>query len=369
MATDLCKPVERGVDAMVLLLPGVLAVAMSLAVGHPMSDWDFARAGADRLLDGHLTVYADLPKVQMGPLALLLAGLLPGPVYMAFVAAWLPVVLWLVVLPLAPTRRTYMKAAGIGMLVAWPWAAFGVQGHADDALVAAGAVGMVTAIRTRHGRWFVIAFLVAVAGKPTAVLLLPLALLHSRRTAVVAAGLGGLVWAPFVLSDVSGFLAAGRGQGDLWAWSLADLLGGVPHSGFPDWLRPVQLVGGAALCAVIAHRRGAAAALLAVVAFRVLAEPATWNYYSSSVVVAAVVLDMHRGARIPWATLLAFVSFFAAVEPPLSSTQGLVRLSCLFAVLAIAAIPSVGDDTTAVPAVGKQHAGSRSARGPAAVTA
>lgn len=343
-----------------LLLPGALAVGLSLAVGEPVSDWEFARAGAQRLLDGHLTVYADLPQVQMGPLALLLAGWLPGPLYLAFLAALLPVVMGIAALPLARTRRTWLCTGIACALLAWPWAAFGVQGHADDALVAAGAVGMVTAVRAGHGRWLVVAFAVAIAAKPTAVLLLPLALLHSRRTAVVAGAVGGALWLPFVLSDVPGFLAAGHGQGDLWEWSLVDLLGGDPHSGFPSWLRPVQLLGGLVVCWSVARTRGAASAVLAVVAFRVLTEPATWNYYASSVVVAAAVWDLHRGSRLPRATVLAFVCFLASSVPPLPMAQGVVRLVCLGGLLALACLTSAGEGRAAprradAPATEQDH--------------
>jgi hypothetical protein len=315
----------RSMKAWLLILPGTLTTVMALAVGGPMSDWDAATTGGHYLLSGHLTVYADKPRVQMGPLALLLAGVLPGTVYVVAVCALLPLVLWIVMLPYPPTRQTYLRALVGGMLLAWPWAAFAVQGHADDALVVFGVLTMVSALKLRREFWVVAGFLVAIAAKPTAILFLPLAFMHSRRAGILATVGGGLLWAPFILADVPGFLAAGPGQGDLWPYSVPALLGSVPHTGIPGWVRPAQLVGGVALCWFLARRKGPVAAATGVFAFRVLLEPGTWNYYSTSVIAAAIMLDLHRRWRVPWATLLAFVSFVSAFGVPLTMAQGVVR--------------------------------------------
>ena len=326
----------RSMKAWLLILPGTLTTVMALASGGPMSDWDAATTGGHYLLSGHLTVYADKPRVQMGPLALLLAGVLPGPVYMVAVCALLPLVLWIVVLPYSPTLQTYLRALVGGMLLAWPWAAFAVQGHADDALVVLGVLAMVSALKLRREFWVVAGFLVAIAAKPTAILFLPLVVMHSRRAGILATLGGGLLWAPFILADVPGFLAAGPAQGDLWPYSVPVLLGSVPHTGIPGWVRPAQLVGGVALCWFLARHKGSVAAATGVFAFRVLLEPGTWNYYSTSVIAAAIMLDLHRGWRVPWATLLAFVSFASGFGVPLTMAQGVVRILALAGVLALA---------------------------------
>ena len=234
-------------------------------------------------------------------------------------------------------RQRYLIFFVGGVLLAWPWAAFAVQGHGDDALVVTGVVAMVSALKLRRGAWVVGGFLLALAAKPTAILFLPLAFLHSRRAGVVATLAGGLLWAPFVLADVPGFLAAGHGQGEMWPYSLPDLLGGVPHAAFPVWPRLIQLVGGVAMCWFLARRNGPAAAVAGVFAFRVLLEPGTWNYYSTSVIAAAILLDLHKGSNIPWATILGFVSFVTAFRnPPISLAGGLVRILSLTGVLALA---------------------------------
>jgi len=190
---------------------------MALAVGQPTADWPLARAGGLYLLSGHLTVYADMPYVQMGPLSLALAGALPGVIYMAAVCALLPLTLWIATLPFPPTRQTYLTTLVGGMLLSWPWAAFAVQGHGDDALVVVGVVAMASTLKSHRGIWVVAGFLIALAAKPTAILFLPLPFIHSRRAGIVATSAGGLLWAPFVFADVPGFLAAGHGQGFIWA--------------------------------------------------------------------------------------------------------------------------------------------------------
>jgi len=322
----------------VLVLPAAIAVGMAMAVGTPMSDWGAAVTGARYLLSGHLSVYADMPKVQMGPLALLLAGALPGPIYLAAVCSLLSLMLWMVTLAHPRTRSTYVSTLSGGVLLAWPWAAFAVQGHGDDALVLIGVVAMVLGYKSNREAWVIAGFLVAITAKPTAVLFLPLVFLASRRAGIVAVFGAGLLWAPFILADVPGFIAAGRGQGDLWPYSLPELLGGEPHSGFPAWVRPVQLVGGAAVCFLLARRKGVAAAVAGVFAFRVLLEPATWNYYSASVIAAAILLDLDCRRRIPWGALLGFVSFVAAFGMSLNMAQGAVRILALTGVLVLAFI-------------------------------
>lgn len=318
-------------------MPLVLALTLVAAVRRPTSDWtDAARAGR-YLLAGHLDVFAAVPSVQMGPISLALVGLVPGLAYMALVCALLPVLLYLLSLPYPPSRSTYRRLLIGGLILAWPWAAYGVQGHGDDAIVMLGVVLMVTAAELEREVGVVGGFLVAIAAKPTAILFLPLTFRHARRAGVLATLGAGVIWAPFVLADVSGFLAAGSGQGDLWPNSLIDFLGGDPHTGFPSWVRPVQLVGGLGLCWLLARRSGPAAAVAGVLAFRVMLEPGTWNYYSTAVIAAGLMLDLDRHYRIPWVTILGFVSFVATLGvPPLSVGQGVIRLLALVGVLTLA---------------------------------
>src|SRR5664280_69288 len=180
--------------AWLLVLPWTVTTVMGLGAGGPMSDWQAATTGGHYLLSGHLTIYADMPHVQMGPLALLIAGALPGTAYVAAVCAILPLVLWIVTLPYPSTPQTYLLSLIGGMILAWPWAGFAVQGHGADALVVLGVVAMVSALKLDREAWVVAGFLVAIAAKPTAILFLPLAFMHSRRAGIVATLGGALLW-------------------------------------------------------------------------------------------------------------------------------------------------------------------------------
>jgi hypothetical protein len=335
----------RSIRTILLVFPFLLAAMLAAGVRHPVSDWSLAARAGHYMLQGHLDVFVQMPKVQMGPLALAIAGAVSGQVYMAVVCGFLPLLLWLVTRSHAPTRPLYKVALVGGVMLAWPWAAYGVQGHADDAIMMLGAAVMVTAVLKRAAVpllstevVLVSGFLLAIAAKPVAILLLPLVFANSRRAGLLTILGTGVIWAPFALPHSEGFLAAGAGQGDLWPYSAIDLLGGQPHTGYPAWVRPTQLIGGLILCWVLARRCGPAAAVAGVLGFRVLLEPGTWNYYSTAIIVAGLMLDLQRGYRFPWATSLAFCSFAATIGlPPLSLGQGLLRLAALSGVLVLAA--------------------------------
>jgi hypothetical protein len=338
-------PPVRAIRSFLLVIPFLLASLLAAGMRYPVSDWSLAARAGHYMLQGHLDVFVHMPKVQMGPLALVIAGAVSGQVYMALVCGLLPLLLWLVTSAHAQSRPMYKVALVGGVMLAWPWAAYGVQGHADDAIMMLGTAMMLTALGKSASlpalsteAVLVSGFLVAIAAKPVAILLLPLVFGHSRRTGMLAILGSGVIWAPFALPHVKGFLAAGAGQGDLWPYSVVALLGGQPHTGYPVWVRPTQLVGGLILCWMLVRWCGPAAAVAGELTFRVLLEPGTWNYYSTAIIVAGLMLDLHRGYRFPWVTSLAFLSFAATLGlPPLSQVQGISRLVALGGVLALAA--------------------------------
>lgn len=341
-----------------LAAPFVVCLAIAVAVGQPTGDWHIARAAGDYLLAGHLDVYAAMPKAQMGPVPLVLAGALPGPAYLMVVSALVGVVLVLAISYGGQTGRRYAVVAGGGMLLAWPWAAYGVQGHADEALVILGGAGMVLAFERRRAAWLCVAFLVAIAAKPTAVILLPLVFLRSRQAGLAALVGTAVIWLPFFLADPYGFLAAGRGPGDLWPGSLQAMLGGEPYTGFPAWVRPVQLVGGLVLCLVLARFRGAAAAVVGVLAFRTLLEPGAWNYYGTGIAAAGLMFDVRR-FRAPVVTALGFVSFATVLDTPISATGAPIRILALVAALVLVCVlgrPDADSPSTAPDAEPEREA-------------
>lgn len=317
-------------------LPVTASVAIAAVVGHPMGDWNIARLAGDFLLGGHFDVYAAMPKAQMGPLALLLAGALPGWAYLAVACILLPLLLLLVMMSSPPSVHLHGVVLIGGLLLAWPWTALGVQGHLDDALVTLCAVSMAVAYEQNRRGWLAAALVLALAAKPTAIVFLPLVLMRSRRAGVAALIIATAIWAPFFLADPIGFLAAGRGPGDVWPGSLHWLLGAEPYSGFPMWVRPAQLVGCLLLCWRLTHHRGPAAALLGVLGLRTLLEPGAWNYYGSALAAVGLLFDM-RHLRWPLATSLGVLSFATVLSTPISTTGGYVRLFAITATLALAA--------------------------------
>jgi hypothetical protein len=322
--------------------PTAVCAAIGMAAGLPGGDWEIAREAGEILIGGGLDVYAQMPTAQMGPLALLLAGALPGWLYLALICALLPVILLLALANQAPTPRLYSVVTAGGILLAWPWVAFGRQGHADEALVVLGAAVMVVAFERHRSTWVVAAFLLAIAAKPTAVVLLPLVFMSSRRAGVTAVLGTALIWLPFFVADPGGFLAAGRAPGDMWPGSLHTLLGAEPYTGFPIWVRPVQLVGGLLLVWVLVRHRSAAAAVVGVFAFRALLEPGAWNYYGTAIAAAALLFDA-RNLRWPVVTALGAASFAAVLSTPISTLGGHVRLAAIsIALVVVVVIPSRG---------------------------
>lgn len=325
-----------------LVLPVVAATSLSTAYGLPVSDWPIAVEAGDYLLQGNLDVYAEHPGAQMGPLAFLVAAILPRWLYSPFVSGLLIVFLTLVIRA-RPDFRVGPGILAAGMLLAWPWAALGVQGHGDDAIVLVGLAVMVFT-HARGTSWGPVAgFLLAVVAKPTAILFLPLLLLQSRRAFVAGLIGGAIIWAPFVLIDIDGFMAATRGHSDVLPGSLAALLGIEPMSGYPWWVRPAQLALGLTACWWIGARGGWSAGILAAVTLRTILEPAPWNYYSASLIAVALMYEASRGLRIPIFSLLAFGTYLLANPyfDPLPWPAGVLRLAAMFAILAAVAVPAL----------------------------
>jgi hypothetical protein len=322
-----------------LVLPTVTCVALGLAVGAPMSDWPIAAHAGDLMLSDGFTVYARSPEAQMGPAALLLAATVPAWAYAPLVGSLLLPFLF-VVMATAVRKPGPAVLAG-AMTLALPWAALGVQGHGDDALLLLGIAVAVHGQTRRSDLLTSGGLVLAVAAKPLALMFLPLLLLRSPRSAALGVAGTVLVWAPFVLADPVGFLAAGEGYSDILPGSALALAGMEPMSGFPPWVRPAQLGAGLALCWWVARSRGWAAAVLAVFVVRTLLEPATWNYYSTTLIAAAFMVEVRGGRQALALTVPALATFVtsAAYFEPMPAAVGLLRLALLGGLLAGALLP------------------------------
>jgi hypothetical protein len=304
----------------------LLEFAGRVALHHP---------GYEGGWSGFLHLYSQMPKMQIGPPAVLLA--IPtqllnpsdGNIVAAFTMmvagvgclALVEAIARAVGVPAARTRPAIL-IAGLLFLPLWRNLAMFYM-HLDDVLVLTALLAAVLFVVKQ--RWWAVALLLgtAVATKPWALVVVPILFALPRRdvarTGLLAFGTALLWWVPFLLADPSAPGALARvhmpvepastfhllgplGRGHLYACMPGSMC--VPNA--PGWMRPVQLILGFAL-ATLAVRRGRwLAAPLVGLAARVLLDSQTWAYYGVGPVLAALMWDVARGRRIPrWALLVA----------------------------------------------------------------
>lgn len=296
--------------------------------------WHYFADGGRALLHGDgLAVYARHPELQVGPLALLVSGLLEpwgsgravAQAAMALTGPVLVVVLGLA----APVAHRWGRVLAAGLLVTPGWVVLAVRwGHLDDVLAMAGAVLAVYAVRRDRALPAGLALAAAVAAKPWAIGFVPLllGLTHARvRAALVAAAGAVLAWLPFVATP--GTLEALRPPVPLIPGSGLHTLG-VRGRDVPDWGRTTQLLA-APLAGLLAALRGRwAGVLLVAVAVRLALDPQDNPYYIGSAVVAAAAFDLAGTHwRVPWTTLATALAlwqpFVADYQHRLDTTTGI----------------------------------------------
>lgn len=276
--------------------------------------WHFFADGSHELfhVDG-LSLYARHPELQVGPLSLVVAGLveiLPGDasrnVALAAMALTGPALLALLATEV-PERRRLLRVLVAGVVLLPAWTVLAVRwGHLDDVLATALGVGAVVAVCRRRPVLAGLALGAAVAAKPWAVGFLPLLLaLPGLRLRAAAAALvtAAAAWLPFVLGD-PGTLAALHPRVALVPGSGLHTLG-VRGRLVPPWGRTVQLVLAPAAALAVALGRRWPGVMLVAVAVRLALDPQDNAYFIGSAAVAAVVFDL-LGTRwlVPWTTLL-----------------------------------------------------------------
>jgi hypothetical protein len=299
-------------------------------------------------LPGGLHFFANYPTFQIGPLSLLAAlpfrlvgpgdGHVPAELVMTAIAPLLIFVLersatsvW----PAATDREKIFRQVTVlfgGLLVVQAWTPLAVTyGHLDDALVLSAMVAAICAVAARRPGWLGLAIGLAIAAKPWGILVLPLVFALPGRARwkalLIAGGVAGVAWLPFVIADFK-TLSAAQPQIQVVGSSVLHLLG-VPLGDAPSWTRSVQLgcallVGGLAVW----RRRWAAVPLVAI-AVRVALDPQVFQYYTSGLVLAALAWDLFRSRRaLPLWTLFAFVFLNDAYAlVPSDTAQGALRLA------------------------------------------
>lgn len=114
---------------------------------------------------------------------------------------------------------------------------------------------------------------------------------------------------------------------------------GVHNASTPWWDRSAQILLGVAIAAVVVRRSGAAAALVAVIAVRLILDPSVYNYYTSGLMAMTMAYDVvSRRRTFPWTTasVLTFLYLPAVVvrfAPSASSYAGDLRAAYLIGLL------------------------------------
>jgi len=282
--------------------------------------WHFSVDGANLLLHGSgLSLYADAPWLQTGPLSLIVAALLsPLPanigknVALVAMTAAGPVLIAALAPLVAPAGR-HRRIIIAAIVVIPAWTVLSVRwGHLDDVLAMTFAIAALRAVSAHRPVLAGVALAAAIAAKPWAVGFLPLLLVLPRdrlRAAATAAAGTAMAWAPFVLANP-------RTLG-----ALHPPVGLSPSSGLhalgargvmvPPWGRTAQLLLSPTAAVAVVLSRGLPGVLLVSVAVRLALDPKDNAYYIGSAALAAAVFDL-LGTRwtVPWTTLVTVVVFW-----------------------------------------------------------
>jgi hypothetical protein len=315
-----------------------------------MTDWLVFEFGARTLIHynshyggGALHLYANYPFIQIGPPALLAIAAVqwlphgPAGVGVAAVMALGGVASLrciettaFALLP-AQSRRsiqTRILAAGALTMPLWSYECAQWR-HLDDVMAVCFIIAATSLVARQRSWWLAGAFVgLGVAAKPWAIIMAPVLLGLTRtnrsRATLVALATATACWAPFVIGGPGTIKALGSLRLNLSAASSLHTLG-VHLGTAPNWVRPVQMVGGFVLMIVVARRGHWVAVPFAGLAFRVVSDPQTWLYYGLGPLMAAVLWDSLHERRWPVWTI-ATVAVEYAIPWVLPGPVGLLRL-------------------------------------------
>ncbi len=320
--------------------------------------WHFFDLGSRLILaggirGGGLSLYASHPNLQIGPLAFLFAVPLRAAdpwhgsvVAIVVMSALGPLLLWLVgslrIRGAGPVERRSLAFAGLFFLPVWAELAAHFA-HLDDALALTFAVLALHAVEKQRPLMSGVLLACAADCKPWAAAFVPLLLvlappLRLRAAIVWAAGLA-VAWLPFVIATPGSLRAAAFSIPTAASSALRAL--GVSDPRTPAWDRPVQL-GLGCLIAVLCVRAGRwPAVLFAVIAVRLLFDPQTYAYYTSGLVLAAVLVDLFLTRfRFPVYSCSAVIAVYVLRATPLDfAALGQIRAAYCIAALGSLFLP------------------------------
>lgn len=284
-------------------------------------DWSWFQNGAAALIrDGGagLDVYAQTPRMQFGPLALLTA--VPGQL-LGYQEDWWFISIIGMGLGLCSIALLERAARSIhlgdrggvavttllgGAVLLKVWALPAVTyGHPDDVLALLGIAAAVLAVARDRGMMASAAIGLAAGVKPWALLVLPLAAAVPGvrvRGVLLTCALAAAPWLPFLAADPSTMGVAAVHLAVSEASGLHLL--GAPVGSIYQWDRAAQMLLAVVLGSVaVARGRWDAVPALAL-SVRVLLDPSSNEYYLAGFILGLLVLDLVRGGRIPAAWTL-----------------------------------------------------------------
>jgi hypothetical protein len=340
---------------------------------RPGVSWRFFDAGARLLFSngtgGGLHLYASHPVLQIGPLSFLVAAplRLADPWHGRIAAIVLmtalgPVLLWLIgalrVAGAHAISRQRLAIAGLVFLPIWTEVAAHFA-HLDDVLALTFALLALHAVERRHALLAGLLLGCAADSKPWAAAFIPLVFVLAPRfrlRAIAAWFISvGVAWLPFLLADAGSFRVTSFTIPNAASSALRAL--GIYDARTPAWDRPIQLVLGCLLAWAVVRTGRWPAVLFAVITVRMLFDPGTYAYYTSGLVLAAILVDLLlTRRRIPLYALTATIVVYAARATPLDAhTLGLLRASYCIAALTTLFLPhlrrlSVAADHVLIPA-------------------
>ncbi len=308
--------------------------------------------GSQPVEGGPLHLYTWFPRLQVGPPALL--ATVPSQLLTPVVGRIVAIVAMLLVglLALALLERIAAlvavpaaRACGLtlvgGLLLVPAWCELAVfYMHLDD--VIALTLLLVAVHELLRGRWWTMAIVLGIgaATKPWAIAFFPLLLLVPRlrrsHAFLLALGATAVWWAPFLVADPRTLDVSGSVVVRPAIDSTLHLLG-VASSGGP--LRMLQLALMLVVGLLVVRAGRWPALLFAVVAVRMLTDPQTWLYYTTGLVLGALLLDMlATRRRWPWFTTAATALLLVEWRVSLASPTGVEGAGGWVAALRVAVL-------------------------------